>query len=186
MGHYSMTKPMIDIHVLTHSGTRPEWLQQCLDSLKNQPVVVHVVDNTGFSVGAGRARGFQLGTHEFVAYVDSDDYVLPGHYRACLAKLNTHRAVVSKEHVEYEDGRRHPMLKSNHNGAVYRREDVMPLLGAMGGAPLTVDLLTRRHIKPTQLPHAGYVWRIHSAGQHRLITPVVADREYEAWQQKVK
>lgn len=177
---------MIDVHVLTHEGTRQHWLDQCVASLIGHPCTVHVVDNTGRSVGEGRARGYALGTHDFVAYVDSDDYVLPGHYRACLAKLNTHRAVVPKEHVEYEDGRRHSMLKSNHNGAVYRREDVMPLLEAMGEAPLTVDLLTRRHIKPTQLPHVGYVWRIHSAGQHRLITPDVADREYAAWRQKVK
>jgi len=126
---------VIDVHVLTHSGTNPEWLAQCLRSLEGEPVVVHVVEGVEGSVGAGRAKGFQLGTCEFVAYVDSDDYVVPGGYAKSLAAMANHRCVVPREYVEYTDGRRHKYTKSGHNGVVYRREDILPLLPAFQSEP---------------------------------------------------
>lgn len=172
---------MIDIHVLTHSGTKPEWLQQCLDSLKGQPVVVHVVEGIEGSVGAGRAKGYALGDCEFVGYVDSDDYVLEGHYAKCLKRLEKHHAVIPKEIVERHDGTRAKHFKSRHNGAVYRRVDIEALIPAMGAAPYIVDMMTRNTIKPVQLNHAGYVWRLHRDGAHNMITPQVADEERSAW-----
>ena len=88
---------MIDVHVLTYSGTDPAWLGQCLASLASEPCTVHVLEGVEGSVGQGRAHGYQLGVHEFVSYVDSDDFVLPGVMGACLAALRTHRAVVTRE-----------------------------------------------------------------------------------------
>ena len=172
---------MIDIHVLTHSGTKPEWLQQCLDSLKDQPVVVHVVEGVEGSVGAGRAKGYALGDCEFVGYIDSDDYVLEGHYAKCLKMLRYQRAVIPHEHVEYADGSRHKLLKASHNGAVYRRKDINPLIVAMPSAPFTVDMLTRRLLKPYLMSHAGCVWRCISDGAHRLIDEDTLTAESEAW-----
>lgn len=175
---------MIDIHVLTHEGTREDWLDQCLASLEGQPVVVHVVDNAGRSVGEGRSRGYRLGGCEFVGYVDSDDYVLPGHYTECLKRLVEHHAVVPKEYVEYPCGKRHKFPKSYHNGAVYRRKDVEPLCDQMDMAPLTVDIITRQTIAPAQLSHIGYVWRIHDGGEHRKINNDLLMREKAQWLQK--
>ena len=172
---------MIDVHVLTHSGTRRDWLDQCLASLEDQPVVVHVVAGVEGSVGAGRAKGFALGSCEFVGYVDSDDYVLPGGYATSLAAMANHRCVVPREYVEYPDGRRHKYTKSNHNGVVYRREDVTPLLPAMALTPFAVDSLTRRTLLPTQLDHIGYVWRVHAAGAHRQMTPETTEQERAQW-----
>lgn len=67
---------MIDIHVLTHSGTRPEWLAQCLASLEPEGFTVHVVRGEDGHIGRGRARGYQHGVQPYVGYVDHDDYVL--------------------------------------------------------------------------------------------------------------
>lgn len=176
---------MIDIHILTHSGTRSEWLTKCIDSLRGQPVTVHVIDGIEGSVGAGRAKGFSLGRHDFVGYVDSDDFVLEGHYAKCLDKLKTYHAVAPKELVERQDGSRAPRLKSMHNGIVYRRADIDRLIPAMSAAPYTVDMLTRQAIKPIQLDHVGYVWRLHNSGAHRAITSNIAKKERAAWSEIV-
>ena len=173
---------MIDVHVLTHEGTRQDWLDQCLASLEDQPVNVFVVDNAGRSVGEGRARGYAMGLSPFVAYVDSDDYVLPGCFGACLEGLRAHRAVVTLERVEYEDGTFHPATRKGHSVAVYRRNDIAPLLPAMAMTPHSSDMRARALLRPTQLSVVGYVWRVYqSGGDHRLLTPEVYKQESAAW-----
>lgn len=157
---------MIDVHVLTHEGTRQDWLDQCLESLAGHPVNVFVVDNAGRSVGHGRSVGYAKGKAPLVAYVDSDDYVLPGCFDACLTALETHRSVVTMERVEYEDGRVYPFPKPGHNVSVYRREDVVPHLARMASSAHTTDMHMRQLLKPHQISHLGYVWRVHAAGDH--------------------
>lgn len=170
----------IDVHVLTHEGTRQDWLEQCLESLRVEPVNTTVIDNTGLGVGAGRSRGYAIGTAPFVSYVDSDDYVLPGCFDACLVGLSTHRAVVTMERVEYEDGRAFPFPKPGHSVAVYRREDVMPHLHRMAASPHTTDKRLRDLLKPTQLEVLGYVWRVHAAGDHHKTMAAMA-KEGKQW-----
>lgn len=171
---------MIDVHVLTHEGTRQDWLRQCLASLEDQPVTVVVIDNTGRSVGQGRASGYALGLSEFVAYVDSDDYVLPGCFAACLEGLKDHRAVVTMERVEYEDGRVFPFSKPGHSVCVYRRGDVTPHLHRMAASPHTTDMHMRRLLQPTQLDVLGYVWRVHGRGDHHKTMAAMAE-EGKQW-----
>lgn len=171
---------MIDVHVLTHEGTRSDWLDQCLASLDGHPINVFVVDNDGKSVGAGRATGYTMGTSKFVAYVDSDDYVLPGCFDACLEALQHHRAVVTRERIEYEDGRVYPFTKPGHNLSVYRREDVLPHIHRMVSSPHTTDMRMRRLLSPVQLPIVGYVWRVHSRGDHHKTMAAIA-AENEQW-----
>lgn len=161
---------MIDVHVLTYSGTRLDWLSTCLRSLADQPCRVHVVQGVEGDVGAGRAHAYTLGEHEFVSYVDSDDYVLPGALAACLEALQTHRAVVTRERRLWGS-----MFDSStlggHHLTVYRREDVLPHLGDMRQLPYHCDRLLTHRLAPTQLDMVGYVWRMHECQGHRLATP---------------
>lgn len=156
---------MIDVHVLTHEGTRSDWLDQCLASLEGEGVTVHVVDNAGRSVGEGRARGYALGTHPYVSYVDSDDYVLPGCFAACRAGLETHHAVVTMERVVKGDFV-FPAPRPEHAVVVYRRSDVEPHLHRLAASPHTADWYLRRLLRPVQLAFEGYVWRVHADGDH--------------------
>lgn len=172
---------MIDVHVLTHEGTRKEWLEQCLASLEGEPVNVFVVDNTGHSVGAGRAKGYALGASEFVSYVDSDDYVLPGCFAACLEALKKHDAVVTMERVEYENGTVYPFPRSNHAATVYRRKDVEHLIPRMASSAHTTDAQLRRLLRPTQIPFVGYVWRVHPDGDHHKVDQNVLNQETQTW-----
>lgn len=171
---------MIDVHVLTHEGTKREWLCQCLESLRGHPVVVHVVDNAGRSVGEGRSRGYALGEEPFVAYVDSDDYVLPGCFDACLEGLERHRAVVTLEYVDV-GGTIIPVPKPAHSVAVYRREDVAPYIARLRNSPHTADWHLRRALRPAQLQVVGYVWRVHPGGDHTH-TIQALEKEQRIWQ----
>ena len=171
---------MIDIHVLTHEGTRLDWLDQCLQSLEGHPANVHVIDNAGHSVGEGRARGYAQGSAPYVAYVDSDDYVLPGCFEACLGGLEIHRSVVTMEQIIYFDGRTFPFPKPGHNVAVYRREDIEPHLHRMAGSHHSADWHTRALLKPVQLQVLGYVWRVHADGDHHKTMGAI-EKESKLW-----
>lgn len=172
---------MIDIHVLTHSGTSPEWLAQCLSSLDSQPCTVHVVPGVEGSVGAGRAAGYSLGHHDYVAYVDSDDYLTPGTVAACIQAMEESRAVVTMEYVVNSCGEREPGLRGGHALAVYRRGDVAPYLAAIAQAHHSADIWLRRVLRPLQIAHVGYVWRIHPGGNHHKVTDATIDAEGEAF-----
>ena len=159
---------MIDVHVLTYSGTRKDWLDQCLASLAREPLVtVHVLEGDEGNVGAGRARAYQLGTHPYVSYVDSDDYILPGAIDACLEGLQTARHVVTRERRLWGN-RFDSSTRGNHHLAVYSREDVKPLLGILPDHPIHCDMLLVEKLVPTQLSYIGYVWRMHQAQGHRM------------------
>jgi len=160
---------VIDVHVLTYSGTREEWLEQCLRSLEGQPCTVHVVQGVDGNVGAGRAHGYTLGQHEFVSYVDSDDYVLPGVMETCLDWLQRHRAVVTREQRLWGD-RIAAKKEGGHHLTVYRRDLAQPLLAELPNHPYLCDMLMIKKLIPFQLDYVGYVWRMHSAQGHRKTT----------------
>lgn len=166
---------MIDVHVLTFSGTRPDWLDQCVASIEAEGLNVFVVPGVEGNIGAGREQAYRLGTSEFVSYVDSDDYLLPGVGGACLSGLEAHRNVVTLER------RLHgtvltPIPEPQHHLAVYRRADVLPHLAAMPAHPIYCDAFLMHRLKPTQLDTVGYVWRIHAGQGYRLGTALDFNR----------
>lgn len=160
---------MIDVHILTYSGTRPEWLAQCLKSLEGENCTVHVVPGVEGNVGAGRAHAYTLGEHEFVSYVDSDDYVLPGVMDASLRALKRYPSVVTMEQRLWGN-RIAAKREGGHHLTVYRRELVVPLLPLLSEHPYLCDRLLVRKLHPFQLDFEGYVWRMHAEQGHRLAT----------------
>lgn len=157
---------MIDVHVLTFSGTRQDWLDQCVASIEAEGLTPHVVAGVEGNVGAGREQAYRLGDSEFVAYVDSDDYLLPGVGAACIRGLEKYRNVVTLERRRCGDllgGRLWP----HHHFTVYRRADVLPLLHLMPDHPIHCDQLLVRKLCPRQLSFVGYVWRMHADQGHR-------------------
>jgi hypothetical protein len=95
--------------------------------------------------------------------------------------MQQHHAVVPREYVEYQDGRRHSHTKSRHNGAIYRRSDIEPLIPAMPLAPVAVDYLTRKSIKPVSVENVGYVWTVHTGGMHNAMTAQLVEEEEAQW-----
>lgn len=159
---------MIDVHVLTHSGTRPEWLAQCLASLADEPCTVHVVRGIEGCIAAGRAIGFALGDHPYVTFVDSDDYVLPGSMQAVTDALGTGLDAVVAGEMILADGKLHSPSYGHHLFAL-RRAVIAPHLDryARDFAKTHCVSALASIARPTRIDAVTYVWRQHQAQTHR-------------------
>ena len=80
----------IDVHVLLLPTTDSILWQECLDSLKDEPVNIHIVEGVPGHIGKARYGGFSQGTSPYVSCVDPDDLVIPGAFAACLEELEAH------------------------------------------------------------------------------------------------
>ena len=160
---------MIDVHVLTHSGTRPEWLVQCLASLADEPCTVHVVPGVEGNIAAGRAAGFALGDHPYVTFVDSDDYVLPGAMQAVTAALGSGLDAVVTGEMLLADGQLHGPRYGHHLFAL-RRTVLTPRLAtyAQDFHAMHCVCALARIARPARLDAVTYVWRQHPAQTHRM------------------
>ena len=159
---------MIDVHVLTHSGTRPEWLAECLASLDCQPCTVHVVTGVEGNIAAGRAAGFALGAHPYVTYVDSDDFVLPGAMQAVIDALDGGLdAVVTGEVQLRGDALSKPYF--GHHLFAMRRDIIQPHLADYVKKFRSIDCVTAmgRIAKPVHIDVIAYVWRMHPDQSHK-------------------
>lgn len=170
---------MIDVHVLTHAGTRIDWLAECLRSLEDEPCTVHVIRNMGGTVGYGRAQGYQRGSHPFVSYVDSDDFVYPGVMAAVIEGLKTHTSVCTHEIALHNGVGFFRKPRGGHNLFAARREAIEPLLDHMETIDYLSDVMVRRHLKPAQLDFVGYAWRLHEGQAHRNINGAMLRQEIE-------
>lgn len=157
---------MIDIHVLTHSGTRSDWLAQCLGSLKAEPCTVHVVKGDEGRIGPGRARGFMCGGHPYVGFVDSDDFVLPGVMGVVTRAMKNSVAVVTDEHIM--EGGKIVGMNQRHHLFVGRRDRVTPLLRAVAESDSWCERVLHEWLVPQRVPFIGYVWR-KDGMQSRLV-----------------
>ncbi len=162
----------IDVHVLTHSGTRRDWLEQCLASLEPEPCNVFVVRGVEGHIGQGRADGYSRGAAPYVAFVDSDDYVLPGAFSVIEEAMATSRAVTTreKELVVWPNGDERFSGRGRHNHHIkcFRREDVIPLIPLMKQTTRRCDRMMDYVLNPTRVDFEGYVWRNHGDGAHFL------------------
>ncbi len=77
----------IDVHVLLLPGTDKKLWGECLETLKDEPVNLHILDGIQGHIGKGRYNGFVQGDSPYVSCVDPDDLVIPGAFAACLEAL---------------------------------------------------------------------------------------------------
>lgn len=176
---------MIDVHILTLDSERKDWLEQCLASLVNEPIDLHVIEGTIGHIGDGRARGFAIGEHPLVSFVDPDDYVLPGGFAACENYLNDHHeceAVGTHEFifVEGKNISRCRESKTPHHLIVFRRSSINQWINELRTTqrvPIHWLLTKLSPIPMIQRPY--YCWRIHGNAWH-LTTLKENARAYHA------
>jgi len=187
----------VDLHILTHVGTRQDWLDQALASCQGQPVNVHIVPN-GTHIDAGRARGFARGTAAFVGILDSDDWLLPGAAESCLEALARRPDAVGAftDEVRVCDGVQVGTGESTGTGAwcptrqltrisyarhlmVMRRAIVMPLLPIMAQHTRLSEYVLRglavQHGPWLHVERDGYVHREHD-GNIAKVVPATPDQ----------
>lgn len=120
---------MIDVHIIVSHDTRPEWLAQCLGSVRiaadlaDFPVVIHQVPGVPGHIGKARASGYSLGSHPYVTCVDDDDYVLPNVFTQMESAI--HRgvsAVCTPEWIDRNGWDRREKGRARHHLIAYRRD----------------------------------------------------------------
>lgn len=84
----------VDCHVLTRDC--PQWLDQALASLESEPVNIWLEEGDfGGHIGRARAHCLAQGSAPYQAWIDDDDYLLPGgHVQACIDVLDAEPGVV--------------------------------------------------------------------------------------------
>ena len=163
---------MIDVHILTLETERKDWLDQCLASLQGEPVTLHVIPGTVGHIGDGRARGFALGEHQYVSFVDPDDFVLPGGFAACEAYLDehTHCDAVGTHEFIFVDGKNMSRCRESkipHHLIVFRRTFINLFIEELKNTqrvPIHWLLTKLQRIPMIQRPY--YCWRIHGNAWH--------------------
>lgn len=80
----------IDVHVLLLPATDRILWQECLESLQDEPINIHIAEGIPGHIGKARYGGFTQGTSPYVSCVDPDDLVIPGAFAACLEALEAH------------------------------------------------------------------------------------------------
>ena len=156
---------LIDVHVLTHSGTVPEWLEKCVASIEDEPEFqLHIVKGEEGHIGAGRARGYQCGTLPYVTFVDSDDWVYPGVGAAMLSALERGSLGVCTLERLIVDAPGSVQMQQNRGGHGlwgWRREAIVPFLSEVASERYFPDMILPERVGYTQLQFLGRAYRIH-------------------------
>lgn len=176
---------MIDVHLISNKNNPRQWEIDCINSIPSW-VTLHKFNQDDRSVGENRFKGFQLGDHEYVSFVDGDDIVYEGAFEICKSYLDSHPnvdmvgtledalkdGVITKTKIEIQkDWLRGKSHKGFHHLCVFRRSTLNKYLGIL----LTVKKLNEKVLlKEMQedgcefelLPFIGYRWRIHENGIH--------------------
>lgn len=184
----------IDTHVLIHhSRSRPQWLEQCLASLENEPTNVVLVDDPSTNVGEVRAIAMREGSAPFLSFVDDDDWVIPGVFAECLAHLEDEPGLVGVytnfADVDVDTGRASPPYRKKPwnprtqlthpfevlHVHVYRRALTMPYLDGLARWPTLEEswLMGKlaAHGDWRHIPFDGYRKRLHGFGAGARASP---------------
>lgn len=167
---------MIDVHVLHLPGERADWRAACDASLVGHPITVHHLDGTPRDYLGSRLRGFSVGSHPFVSFVDPDDVVLPNAFAICLANFAIHQLAVAIYTDSLRLQENEPMHSARpirfnrpHQVVVARRKVIDEVV--QSGESFKDDAgfwsAVKKRGQVHHLPFVGYVWRDHSQGHHR-------------------
>lgn len=158
----------LDVYVLVYSGTRADWLEQCLASIRHQPCNLHVVQGVEGDIPAGRAIGFGTGTAPYVTYVDCDDWLLPGALEAVTRHMNDgHQAITTREYVSV--GERYVRVRDDHHLFVVRRDCITPHLATYADKGRYAHCLAfmQSLVPAVRVATLAYVWREDGHGSHK-------------------
>lgn len=166
---------MIDVHLLKMPNDNPVWFEQCLASLKDEPVCIHLCPGKVDDIGNARADAFLLGDRPYVSFVDPDDYVLPGGFQACVDQIEKDQSVAAytQEIITGLRGEisRYPWVADwIHHLIVFKRSTVIDSLDQWRTWNFSTRISEGRHfvhylkslgLAVSQIPKPYYVWRKH-------------------------
>jgi hypothetical protein len=165
----------VDVHVLTLPTDNKDWYNKCIDSLRKEPVTVHVCNGIEDDIGNARADAFLLGNNEYASFVDPDDYVLPGGFAACLDVIKAEGSVAActaeiKTGISGEILEKPYIVKWIHHLIVMKREIVIQNMdiwrdwswpSRFSEGRVFVEFLRSCGHKVSFIEQPYYVWRRH-------------------------
>lgn len=155
---------MLDLHVLLHHKNA-EWNTQCRSTIAAAvgqapyPVAVHYLQGEDGHIGRGRARGYALGQHPYVTYVDHDDYLLPDALEALWPALQEQPdAIFPRELNVLKSGFVRANNHQRHHLCLYKREFIIDHTQYVACGDLAqIYAMDGKNV--VDLPHRGYVHR---------------------------
>ncbi len=179
----------VDTHVILLPETNQEYWKMCHESLKNEPINLHLIEGTNGHIGTGRSDGFSKGSSPYVCCIDPDDIVIPGAFISCIKALETHPeacGAYTDELVIDESGRTvrkglwsgrewNPLLQIEpqylHHIFVMRREFVDQHMDELRQWPFLADFILKglltAHGPWIHVNGFGYKWRLHQNQAHK-------------------
>jgi hypothetical protein len=159
----------LDVHVLLHNSN-PDWLAQCQASIDeavgNAGYLVNVryLDGESGHIGRGRAKGYALGSGQYVTYVDNDDYLLPHAFCALAEPLSKNPTAIFPNEYTLQNGQLR-LGASRHHLAIYRRDQIIDhALWRVCGDLAQVRAVPEKHV--IEISKVLYVHRLYqSAGR---------------------
>lgn len=183
----------IDVHIIVTdgwTGQKEHWLDQCLSSLEDEPVNIHLIEGELGHIGRSRARGFRQGDAKYVSFVDPDDWVEPGIFSLVQQHLDQHpevslAATAERIHDEmvtdnldliYEQEVSFDNIGQVHHLVVARREEISKYLHVTEQfecrcEPATWLSMYVGGCVMHMIREIGYNWRIHPGGSHKAFDP---------------
>lgn len=196
-----------DVHIIlppSWTDQSQRWYDQCMDSLKDEPINIHRIDFVDGDIRKARLMGFSKGTAPYVSFVDPDDYVYPGIFAKCETALNANIFAcgaftlsdiieIGNDGVENNRGKMRdfqpwPMrriggLTDIHQLVVMRRNSVLRVFdNHYNRIPPIVHEMTwvywemAKEAPWVPLDVVGYAWRRHAKGAHCIISDEIRDQ----------
>lgn len=74
--HRKTSDYSIDTHVIVHNSLKkPEWLEQCIESLERNPTNIMLTYSSSHNLGEIRYQSFLKCNEKYLSFVDDDDYL---------------------------------------------------------------------------------------------------------------
>lgn len=145
--------------------------QQCLLSLRDEPITLHVVPGIVGDLNTGRRLAIERGTHEWIGWVDPDDYIIPGAYTKLLTAVGDKKFAWMQETIMdcdddmVEQGSE--LRITPHHIHIVHRSLIRPEHFDVRRFPdRWVRDLTNQGV---YVPEVGYVWRRYNSKARQIL-----------------
>lgn len=125
---------MLDVHILLMNYTAASIKEAAVDSCflaakaAGFPVEIHLTEGIVGHLGKARRKGYSLGNHPYVTYVDDDDFVAENAFAILEPFLQQGvNSITTGENHIYPDGKTLALPEMKHHLTVYKRDLVSQL-----------------------------------------------------------
>lgn len=134
------------------------YLGQCIQSLLNENILLHIFHGKDGDVAGGRVHGYGLGKQEYIGWVDPDDTIVPGAFNECISYIQTNPGIDGVYMYEQSiyNGKVVSVNKYPHHMTVVKRELIIPLFPKIAANPLNCERYVNEIKTLHCIPKIGY------------------------------